>query len=74
MRVVSDGNLEVDNNCFSFTQLTTTFIFYQIYISFFFYEQNDCTQSKCGELSEYTGSAHTEVEDPSSRCMNGSDE
>ena len=28
---------------------------------------------KCGKLSEYTDSAHTEVEDPSSRCMKGSD-
>ena len=33
----------------------------------------DCTPPKCGELSKYTDSAHTEVEDPSSRCMNGSD-
>ena len=34
--------------------------------------QNDCTPPKCGELSEYTNSAHTEVEDLSSRYMNGS--
>ena len=43
-------------------------LFYQIYLSFL--EQNDCTPPKCGELSEYTDSAHTEVEDPSSRCLN----
>ena len=36
-------------------------------------EQNDCTPPKCGELSEYTDSVHTEVEDLSSRYMNGSD-
>ena len=40
-------------------------LFYQIYISFL--EQNDCTPPKCGELSEYTDSAHTEVEDLSSK-------
>ena len=34
-------------------------LFYQIYISFL--EQNNCTPPKCGELSEYTDSAHTEV-------------
>ena len=45
-------------------------LFYQIYLSFL--EQNDCTPPKCGELSEYTDSAHTEVEDLSSRYMNGS--
>ena len=45
-------------------------LFYQIYLSFL--EQNDCTSPKCGELSEYTDSAHTEVEGLSSRCMNGS--
>ena len=38
---------------------------HQIYLSF---------PLKCGELSEYIDSAHTEVEDPSSRCMNASDE
>ena len=43
-------------------------LFYQIYISFL--EQNDCTPPKCGELSEYTDSAHTEVEDPFLECMN----
>ena len=43
-------------------------LFYQIYFSFL--EQNDCTPPKCGELSEYTDSAHTEVEDLSSRYMN----
>ena len=46
-------------------------LFYQIYLSFL--EQNDCTPPKCGELSEYTNSAHTEVEDLSSRYMNESD-
>ena len=46
-------------------------LFYQIYISFL--EQNDCTPPKCGELSEYIDSAHTKVEDLSSRYMNGSD-
>ena len=45
-------------------------LFYQIYFSFL--EQNDCTPPKCGKLSEYTDSAHTEVEDLSSRYMNGS--
>ena len=40
-----------------------THLFYQIYLSFL--EQNDCTPPKCGELSEDTDSAHTEVEDPS---------
>ena len=39
--------------------------FYQIYLSFL--EQNDCIPPKCGELSEYTDSAHTEVEDHSSK-------
>ena len=43
-------------------------LFYQIYLSFL--EQNDCTPPKCGELSEYTDSAHTQVEDPSLVCMN----
>ena len=43
------------------------YLLYQIYLSF-----HDCTPPKCGELSEYTDSAHTEVEDLSSRCMNGS--
>ena len=33
-------------------------LFYQIYLSF--PEQNDCIPPKCGELSEYTDSAHTE--------------
>ena len=35
----------------------------------YFLEKNDCTPSKCGELSEYTDSAHTEVEGISSRYM-----
>ena len=42
-------------------------LFYQIYLSFL--EQNDCTPPKCGELSDYTDSAHTQVEDPSLGCM-----
>ena len=45
-------------------------LFYQIYLSFL--EQNDCTPPKCGELSEYTDSAHTEVEDPSLRQLHPS--
>ena len=51
--------------------MTLPHLFYQIYLSFL--EQNYCTPPKCGKLSEYTVSAHTEVEDLSSRCMNGSD-
>ena len=43
---------------------------HQIYLSFL--EQNYCTPPKCVALSEYTDSAHTEVEDLSSRYMNGS--
>ena len=43
-------------------------LFFQICLPLL--EQNDCTPPKCGELSEYTDSAHTEVEDLSSRCMN----
>ena len=43
-------------------------LFYQIYLSFL--EQNYLTPPKCGELSEYTDSAHTEVKDLSSRYMN----
>ena len=34
-----------------------------IYLSFF--QQNDCPPLKCDKLSEYTDSAHTEVEDSS---------
>ena len=41
---------------------------YQIYHSLSV--RDDCTPSKCGKLSEYTDSAHTEVEDPSLGCMN----
>ena len=37
-------------------------LFYQIYPSST--ELDDCTPPKCGVLSEYTDSAHTEVEDP----------
>ena len=39
---------------------------------YFLFEQNDFTPPKCGELSDYTDSAYTEVGGPSSRCMNGS--
>ena len=46
-------------------------LFYQIYISFL--EHNYCTPPTCGKLSEYINSAHTEVEDLSSRYMNESD-
>ena len=53
--------------------MITAHFFYQIYLSFFF-QQYDCTPPKCDKVSEYTDSAHTEVEDPSSRCMNESDE
>ena len=42
-------------------------LFYQRYLSFL--EQNDSSLPNCGELSEYTDSAHTEVEDLSSRYM-----
>ena len=31
-------------------------------------------QPKCGELSEYTDSGRSAVEDPSSRCTNASDD
>ena len=41
---------------------------YQIY--HFFSERDDCTPPKCGAPSEYTDSAHTEVDDPSLGCMN----
>ena len=41
-----------------------------MYLSFF--EQNEYTPPKCGELSEYSDSAHNELEDVSLRCMNGS--
>ena len=43
---------------------------YQIYHSLS--ERDDCTPPKCGELSEYTDSAHTDREDPSLGSMNGS--
>ena len=46
-------------------------LFYQIYC--YVLEQTDCTPPKCGELSEYTDSAHIEVGDLSARYMNGSD-
>ena len=35
--------------------------------------QNDCIPPKCGELSENTDSAQIEVEDLSSRYLNGLD-
>ena len=43
---------------------------YQIY--HFLFEWDDFTPPKCGELSDYTDSAHTKVEDPSLGYMNGS--
>ena len=43
-------------------------LFYQIYLSFL-----DCTPPKRGKMSEYTDSAHTEVEDHSSIYVNESD-
>ena len=51
--------------------MISSHLFYQIYLSFL--EQNDCYPPKYGELSEYTDSADTEVEDLSSRYLNGSD-
>ena len=45
-------------------------LFLQIYLSFL--EHNYCTPPKYGELSEYIDSAYNEVEDLSSRCINGS--
>ena len=44
-------------------------LFYEIHLSIL--KQNDRTPPKCGEQSEYPDSAHTDVEDLSSRCMNG---
>ena len=38
-----------------------------LYLSLF--KQHDCTPPKGGELSEYTVRVHTDVDDPSSRCM-----
>ena len=34
--------------------------------------RDDCIPPKCGELSEYTDSVHTEGEGPSLGCMEGS--
>ena len=45
-------------------------LFYQIYPSLS--GLDDCTPPKCGKLSECTDSAHIDVDDLSSRCMNGS--
>ena len=45
------------------------YLFYQIYPSSS--GPDDCTPPKCGELSEYTDSAHTEVGDLSSRLLEG---
>ena len=39
---------------------STIFILYILSL----FQQNDCTPPICGELSEYTDSAHTEVENP----------
>ena len=36
-------------------------LFFQIYLPFL--EQNDCPPPTCGELSEYTDSAHIDVEE-----------
>ena len=47
-------------------------LFFQIYISLF--ESDDCIALKYDELLEYINSAHTEVEDLSSRWVNGSNE
>ena len=44
-------------------------LFNQIYLLLF--AQNDSIPPKCGELSEYTDSAHTEVAGLSLSCMNG---
>ena len=41
---------------------------YQIYHSLSV--RDDCTPPKCGELSQYTDNAHTELEDPFLGCMN----
>ena len=41
---------------------------YQIY--HFLSERDECTPPKCSAPSEYTDSAHTEVEDPCYGCMN----
>ena len=46
-------------------------LFFQIYLRLF--AKYDCTPPKCGDLSDYTDSDLTEVEDLSSRCMNRSD-
>ena len=46
-------------------------LYYQIYPTLS--GPDDCTPPKCGKLSEYTDNAHTEVEDLSSRYVNGSD-
>ena len=50
--------------------MISPYLFCQIHLSFL--EQNDWTPPKCGELSEYTDRAHTDVENLSSRCMSGS--
>ena len=49
--------------------MITLYIF-KIHHSLF--EPDDFTTRKCDELSEYTYSARIEVEDLSSRCVNGS--
>ena len=44
------------------------YLFFQIYLPML--EQNDCNPPKCGELSEYTDSCLSEMEDLSSICLN----
>ena len=44
-------------------------LFNQIYVLLF--AQNDSIPPKCGELSEYTDTAHSEVAGLSLSCMNG---
>ena len=45
-------------------------LLYQIRLSLL--EQDACSPPKYGELSEYTDNAHTEMDDLTSRYMNGS--
>ena len=54
--------------CGHVNKFDPSILFYQIYPSSS--GPDDCTPPKCGELSKYTVSAHTEVENVSSRCMN----
>ena len=45
-------------------------LFYQVYFSLF--EQNDCIPTQCGEVSEYSDSAHAEVVELFLTCINES--